>query len=232
MLKVDITTFECLMQRITSAPIVPKPICRSLDFIYDWKTFICNKLTTPGLKYHSKYNSFLLSIEHGNGENDKRIVFRGKRLPQDSEMVPRAGIRIINEGVEFEPVGPAEYRENTIKFDEIMKGSFLRKRWMFLNNSSLRGNRSDRLLFSRSRTRRKIRLSAEQPSVSLYIARIQLKQEIGNLNKPHWEFDNSLLGCLLLFLKLCNRIKNVKLHLIFIFPHVVNQTQLELKAKA
>ena len=37
-------------------------------------------------------------------------------------MVPRAGIRIINEGVEFEPVGPAEYRVDTIKFDEIMKG--------------------------------------------------------------------------------------------------------------
>ena len=127
MLKVDIPTLEVLTERIVAAPIEPKPICRNLDFIYDWKNFILDKLTNPPLKYQSKYNSFLLTVEHR--DNQRLIVFRAKKLPQDSEMVPRAGIRLIKENTEIDPVGCAEYRIEKINFDEIMKGIhlFLRK---------------------------------------------------------------------------------------------------------
>ena len=125
--KDDITTLEVLKEKITSAPIIPKPICRSLDFIYDWKMFITDKLTNPPMKYQSKYNSFLLSVEILEGK--RCVMLRGKKLPQDTQLVPRSGIRVIREDVEFEPVGPAEYRIDKINFDEIMKGLsiFLRK---------------------------------------------------------------------------------------------------------
>ena len=120
MLKVDIPTLEVLKERIVSAPIEPNPICRNLDFIYDWKNFILDQLTNPPLKYQSKYNSFLFTVEHR--DNQRQIVFRAKKLPQDSEMVPRAGIRLIKESTEFDPVGCAEYRIEKINFSEIMKG--------------------------------------------------------------------------------------------------------------
>ena len=127
MLKVDITTLEILKERITSAPIEPKPICRSLEYIYDWKSFISEKLTNPPLKYQSKYNSFLFTVEHCN--NKRLVVFRAKKLPQDSQLVPRAGIRLVKEDTEFEPVGCADYRLEKVNFDEILKGIniFLRK---------------------------------------------------------------------------------------------------------
>ena len=46
----------------------------------------------------------------------------GKKLPQDTQLVPRSGIRVIKDNVEFDPVGTAEYRVHSIKFDEIMRG--------------------------------------------------------------------------------------------------------------
>ena len=49
-------------------------------------------------------------------------MLRGKKLPQDTELVPRSGIKVIKENVEFTPVGVAEYRIENIKFDEIMRG--------------------------------------------------------------------------------------------------------------
>ena len=118
--KTDITTLEILKERITSAPIVPKPICRSLNFIYDWKQYITEKLTHPPLKYQSKYNSFLLSVEMCDGK--RSVMLRGKKLPQDTELVPRSGIRVIKDEIDFEPVGSAEFRTENLKFDEIMRG--------------------------------------------------------------------------------------------------------------
>ena len=41
----DIPTLEVLKEKLVSAPIEPKPICKDLDFIYDWKGFILPKLT-------------------------------------------------------------------------------------------------------------------------------------------------------------------------------------------
>lgn len=125
--KTDILTLEKLKELISNAPINPKPVVQSLDYIHDWKTFVSNWLTTPGLKYQSKYNSFHLNVESMNGE--KRVVFRAKKLPQDHELVPRSGIRLIKDNVEFEPVGCAEYRIERLNFDEIMKGvnTYLKK---------------------------------------------------------------------------------------------------------
>ena len=57
------------------------------------------------------------------------MVFRAKKMPQDKELVPRSGIRLLKENIEFEPVGCAEYRIERLNFDEIMKGvnTYLKK---------------------------------------------------------------------------------------------------------
>ena len=120
--KADIPTIETLKEKITSAPIKPKPICRSLDFIFDWKSYISDKLTNPPLKNHTKYNSFLLNVEVGS-DGKRHVKLFGKKLPQDSELVPRSGIRLTEDDIDFEiGVGPADYRLEVLKFDEIMKG--------------------------------------------------------------------------------------------------------------
>ena len=46
------------------------------------------------------------------------MVFRAKKMPQDKELVPRSGIRLLKENIEFEPVGCAEYRIERLNFDE------------------------------------------------------------------------------------------------------------------
>ena len=116
----DISTLEVLMERIVDAPITPKPICRSLDFIYDWKLFINDKLSNPPLKYTSKYHSFLITADVEEGK--RNVKFFGKKYPQDTQLVPRSGIRILKEGIKFEPIGTAEYRIEKINFDEILRG--------------------------------------------------------------------------------------------------------------
>jgi hypothetical protein len=116
--KTEILTLQSLKEKIVNAPILPKPICKSLLYIYDWKNFIGPRLADPPLSNHSKYNSFQIEKENGN------VKFRGKLLPQlpDSELVPRPGIRLIKENTVFEPVGVAEFRVESIKFDDIFKG--------------------------------------------------------------------------------------------------------------
>ena len=36
------------------------------------------------------------------------------------QLVPRCGIRIIKDDIEFEPVGSADFRMEKVNFDEIM----------------------------------------------------------------------------------------------------------------
>lgn len=115
-LKDEILTIEELKEKITSAPLEPRGICRSLMFIFDWKRFIDDKLSNPPLQYTSKYNSFSFTVESGD------VKFRGKRLPQDTESGPRGGIRIVKKDIVFEAVGSADFRIENINFDEIWKG--------------------------------------------------------------------------------------------------------------
>jgi hypothetical protein len=96
--------------------MTPKAICRSLHYIFSWKSYISDHLSAPALTNHSKYNSFLIVMEDGDAK------LRAKKLPQDSELVPRAGIRLLKEGHECGPVGPADFRVDAIHFDKIMKG--------------------------------------------------------------------------------------------------------------
>ena len=109
----DIKTIEELFEMILNSPIEPKPVCNEVDYIFGWKEYISPLLADPPLKNHSLYHSFSINKEEGV------VKFRAKKLPQDKEYVPRAGIRIVREGVEFNPVGAAEFRVHSIPFDRI-----------------------------------------------------------------------------------------------------------------
>ena len=112
-----------MIDRILAAPIKPYSICRNLEYIFDWKDFVEPFLTTPPLKNHSNYNSFLIKSECREGI--RLVVFRAKRLPQDTQFVPRSGIRLLKPGTVFAPVGCAEFRVEKINFDEIMRGLYI-----------------------------------------------------------------------------------------------------------
>ena len=111
----DIFTLEDLMLKIASPSIKPTPQCRNLEYIFSWKSFVEPWLTDPPLANHSKYHSFHLTRE------DRNVKFRAKRLPQSAEMEPRSGIRLLKEGVQFDPVGAAEFRVDDIPFERIRR---------------------------------------------------------------------------------------------------------------
>ena len=113
--KSDIKTVEELKEKISNAPIKPMPICRSLEFIFGWKNFVTPWLADPPLVNHSNYNSFVVQKEDG------KVKFRAKKLPQDSELEPRAGIRLLKDDTQFFPVDPADFRTHEIPFDRIFK---------------------------------------------------------------------------------------------------------------
>ena len=96
--------------------MIPKPICRSLWYIFGWKTYIEKHLTDQPLEMHSKYNSFIISVENGD------VKLRVKKLPQDEIKVPRAGIRLLKEGHQCGPIGIADFRVERLNFDQIMRG--------------------------------------------------------------------------------------------------------------
>ena len=54
--------------------------------------------------------------------NERSVKLFGKKLPQDTQMVPRSGIKVIRDNIVFDAVGAAEYRVESIKFDEILRG--------------------------------------------------------------------------------------------------------------
>ena len=114
--KSEILTIEDLKEKIVKAPITPKPICCSLLYIFGWNAHITDYLADPPLKNHSRCNSFLLSLESGS------VKLRGKKLPQHTELFPRPGIRLVKENVSFGPVGPANFRIEKIRFQDIFKG--------------------------------------------------------------------------------------------------------------
>ena len=101
-----------------SANILPKPVCRSLLYIFDWKAFVIPNLADPQLTNHTRYNSFVIAKEDG------RVKLRAKKLPQhpDSTLYPRAGIQLLKDNTQFGPVGAASFRVEEIQFDQIFSG--------------------------------------------------------------------------------------------------------------
>ena len=112
--KGDILTVDELKEKILNASgITPKPECRHLWYIFGWKAYITEHLSHVPLQNHSRFNSFSICFEDGIAK------LRGKRLPQDSDFVPRAGLRLLKDGHTNSPVGAAEFRVEKIEFDKI-----------------------------------------------------------------------------------------------------------------
>ena len=114
--KSEILTVDDLKNKIVNAPISPKPKCIPLWYIFGWSSHILDQLADPPLQNHSRYNSFLISLEDGQAK------LRAKKLPQHTLLVPRAGIRLLKEGHHNEPVAAADFRIEKINFDNINKG--------------------------------------------------------------------------------------------------------------
>ena len=112
----NITTIEELIKLMKDAPMTPKAVVRKLDVIYNWKGFVEEQLSEVPLENHSKYNSFLLSRE------DSEVKLRAKRLPQDEQLVPRAGIKLMKTGHSYGPVKIANLRVERLNFDLVMRG--------------------------------------------------------------------------------------------------------------
>ena len=135
----DIKTVEELKNKILNAPIEPAPVCVDLDYIFSWKEFIGPNLADPPLKNHSMYHSFIVAKEEGV------VKFRAKRYPQDKEYVPRAGLRLVKEGVQFIPVGAADFRVESIPFDKINRTISVMTSMLPLGEKILIQNSYDRL---------------------------------------------------------------------------------------
>ena len=118
--KSELKTVEELFEKIESAPIIPKPECESLKFIWNWRDYISKYLTNKDLKNHSFYNAFIIKKENTVKEG-KVIKLRAKRLPQDEEWVPPTGIRIVQPNVPYDPVGAADFRITELCLPKIVE---------------------------------------------------------------------------------------------------------------
>ena len=111
----EMRTVDELIQTIQKAPLVPRPECRSLFFIYNWKDFIKNKFAGTPLEFHSFYHSFKFSKEDGKSK------FRCKLFPQDTEYLPPTGIQLIKDGTKFEPVGSTDFRIEKLELEKVFR---------------------------------------------------------------------------------------------------------------
>ena len=109
----EIPCIDELVKTIENAPLTPKPVCTNLFYIYDWKSFMVNKFAKTGLEHHSFYHSFKFSKLRG------KSIFQGKLYPQDMEYGLQ--IQLMTEGIDYDPVGPAEFRIHTLELDKVFK---------------------------------------------------------------------------------------------------------------
>ena len=108
-------TVEELIRNIETSGINPKPDVEVLEYIWDWKMFALDNLCREELRNHSQYHAFNIKKEKGEAR------LRGKRYLFDKEWNPAAGIRLLNEGTTFEPVGAAEFRIETLNLKKIFQ---------------------------------------------------------------------------------------------------------------
>lgn len=110
--KSEIKTIEELVYLVENSAILPRPTCRSLDFIWNWRDYISPFLTA--LKNHSFYNAFKFSKEDG------QVRMRVKRLPQDSVWEPSTGIKLLKQTLSYEPVGCADFRVAELELPKVV----------------------------------------------------------------------------------------------------------------
>ena len=111
----EMKSIDDLIDKIVDSPIIPKPTCTNLFFIYNWKGFIQEKLSETKLENHSFYHSFKFDQEKG------KTLFRAKLYPQDREFGPEEGIILLKSGIEFLSVGAADFRIEKLQLPKVFE---------------------------------------------------------------------------------------------------------------
>ena len=113
--KTEMRTLEDLIEKIEKSGIQPVPDVEVLEYIWDWKMFVLDKLSDEELRNHSRYHGFNIKKEGGF------VKLRGKQYLFDEEWLPYTGIRLIKEGTEFLPVEPADLRIDKINLSKVFQ---------------------------------------------------------------------------------------------------------------
>ena len=111
--KGEIVSVHELKKKILNAPMKPKPLVEHLMFIWDWKKYI-EKHLHP-IEYHTFFNSFQIKREGVN------VKFRYKRLPQDPEFGPAAGMKLVKASLAQSPVHVADFRIEQLQLDKLFR---------------------------------------------------------------------------------------------------------------
>ena len=111
----EVSSLDDLVQLIESTPLTPKPVCKNMFYIFDWKSFIADKFSKMTLENHSFYHSFQFCKENGTTK------LRAKPYPQDTDFVPSSGLALIKSNISFIPVGPTEFRIDKLELDKVFR---------------------------------------------------------------------------------------------------------------
>ena len=120
--QVEIRSVDDLFKIMSNSPITPKPVCEHLFYTFDWKGFIEKKLSKVELKYHSLYHSFQV-LREKTGEVSF-VSFRGKLYPQDNKYVPEEGIKLLQDDIQFDDIGPAEFRVDKLNLAKVFSNLY------------------------------------------------------------------------------------------------------------
>ena len=112
--KSEIKTLEELEKLIVNSPMSPKPEVERLQFVWDWKYFMTDNFADKSLSNHSFYNGFCIKKEGGITR------LRVKRLPQDQVWFPPTGIELIKRNIDYQPVGSADSRVESLNLDRVL----------------------------------------------------------------------------------------------------------------
>ena len=113
--KSEIKTIEELFNLIVeTANIHSKPVCESVDFIWNWRDHIGEHLLELG--NHSFYNAFCIKRELSESSGWVTKL-RVKRLPQDEVWEPPTGLQLLKSGFSPGPVPVAEYKIESLQMD-------------------------------------------------------------------------------------------------------------------
>ena len=113
--RAELRTIEDLTKDIISSGILPVPEVEVLDYIWDWKMFALDNLSKEELRNHSNYHAFNIKKEKGQAR------LRGKRYSFEKEWIPSAGIRLLSEDTTLLPIGPAQFRIESLNLPKVFQ---------------------------------------------------------------------------------------------------------------
>ena len=115
-----------LFEKLAGAPIIPRAEVEHFLYSWDWKDFIVDHLTDKDLEKHSFYHQFQFVKE------DTFVKMKAKHLPQSEEWIPSSGIRLVKEGVIFEPISASEFRIEKLELVHVFRYLMKYFQWLLM----------------------------------------------------------------------------------------------------